>query len=228
MYRESLVSAGSTRLNLMTSEASGPPLLLLHGVIRRWQTFLPLLPALTGRWQVYGLDLPGHGQSERLNPDYLVVDYVRVVAELLQRHFTQPVILYGHSLGAMVAAGVASELGSRVRALVLEDPPLDTMSSRIRESWPHSYFNRLTRYAGSSHPTGELARELANLVVVEPQSGESRRLGELRDAAQLRFLASCLKQLDPAVLRPIIEARWLAGYDWPRVFERISNPMLLL
>jgi pimeloyl-ACP methyl ester carboxylesterase len=228
MYRESLVAAGGVQLNLMYSEQAGPPLLLLHGVIRRWQTFLPLLPHLAGRWQVHGLDLPGHGRSQRLAGDYLVVDYVRVVAELVKSQFRQPLVVYGHSLGAMVAAGMAAELDDRVRALVLEDPPLDTMAGRIRETWLHSYFVGLAKYAGSLQPTALLAGELADLVSVDPQTGQSQRLGDVRDTAQLRFLASCLKQLDPAVLRPVIDARWLAGFDWPQVFRSITCPLLLL
>jgi len=228
MYRESLVSAGRVQLNLMTSDGVGPPLLLLHGVVRCWQTFLPLLPHLDRRWQVQAFDLPGHGKSERLAGGYLVVDYVRVAAELVRTHFPQPIVVYGHSLGAMVAAGVAAELGDRVRALVLEDPPLDTMASRIRETWLHGYFSGLAAHAGSSQPAARLARELSNLVTVDPRSGASQRLGDVRDAAQLRFMARCLKQLDPAVLRPVIEARWLAGFDWPQVFSRLACPMLLL
>jgi pimeloyl-ACP methyl ester carboxylesterase len=228
MYRESLVNTDALRLNMMVSDSEGPPLLLLHGVIRRWQTFLPLLPHLTQQWRVLGLDLPGHGRSERLAGEYLVVDYVRIVAGLVRSHIQEPVVIYGHSLGAMVAAGVAAEAGDRVRAMILEDPPLDTMASRIEETWLHSYFTGLARHARSPQPVGELAAELAHLVLVDPLTRQSQRLGDLRDAAQLRFLASCLKQLDPAVLRPVIEARWLAGFDWPQVFSRIACPMLLM
>jgi pimeloyl-ACP methyl ester carboxylesterase len=228
MYRESLVRAGSIQLNLMVSDAAAPSLLLLHGVIRCWQTFLPLVPHLDGRWQVHGLDLPGHGKSERLAGGYLVVDYVRAVAELVRAHFPQPLVVYGHSLGAMVTAGIAAELGDRVRALILEDPPLDTMASRIRETWLHGYFSGLAAHAGSTLPAARLTRELANLVTVDPRTGHSQRLGDVRDAAQLRFMASCLKQLDPAVLRPVLEARWLAGFDWPQVFSRIACPLLVM
>jgi pimeloyl-ACP methyl ester carboxylesterase len=128
----------------------------------------------------------------------------------------------------MIAAGLAAELGDRVRALVLEDPPLDTMSSQIRDTWLHGYFAAVSLHAGSALPASQLARQLAEITTVDPQTGQSQRLGDVRDAAQLRFLASCLKQLDPAVLRPVVEARWLAGFNWPQVFSRIACPALLL
>ena len=109
--------------------------LFLHGVLRCWQTFAPLYSGLALQRRVCGLDFPGHGRSDRWPGRYQVLDYIAAAAEFVRRHCPQPVVLYGHSLGAMVAAGVAAELGDPVRALVLEDPPLDTMSSRIRETW---------------------------------------------------------------------------------------------
>jgi pimeloyl-ACP methyl ester carboxylesterase len=54
------------------------------------------------------------------------------------------------------------------------------------------------------------------------------RLGDQRDEAQLRFMASCLARLDPKVLDPIVECHWLDGFDWRQVFGRIECPMLLL
>jgi pimeloyl-ACP methyl ester carboxylesterase len=233
VFRETLIRVGPLQLNLMAATLSGPsagpPLLLLHGVIRCWQTFLPLLPALVGRRTVYGLDFPGHGSSERLAGDYLVADYVSATCALVRQHFPEPLVLYGHSLGAMVAAGVAAELGKdRVAAVILEDPPLETMGTRIRETRLHGYFSGLVRWAGSSQPVPQIARELADPVTVDPTSGTAQRLGDVRDAAQLRFMAHCLQRLDPAVLQPIVAGRWLEGFDWRETFSKLSCPALLL
>jgi pimeloyl-ACP methyl ester carboxylesterase len=229
MIRESKVRLGEATLNVMTGPDAGPPLLLLHGVIRCWQTFLPLLPALAQRWTVHGLDFPGHGGSATSTGGYAVADYVRVTSDFIQQQFGEPVVVYGHSLGAMVAAGVASSLGSgRVAAAILEDPPLDTMGRRIRQTRLHSYFAGLTQWAGSQRPVSEVARELAELVTIDPATLEPQRLGDVRDPAQLRFLASCLKRLDPAVLQPIVAERWLEGYDWRQTFRGLACPALLV
>lgn len=228
MLHESLVAISGLRLNCLVSPASGPPLLLLHRVLRRWQTFHPLLPHLSHRWQLFGLDFPGHGASEWLSDGYLVADYVRVAAEFVEQQFADQLLIYGHSLGAMVAAGVASQLGPRVRALVLEDPPLDTMGSRIRQTPLHAYFSAIQPLAGSRQPTDRLARELADLKFTDPNSGVMLRLGDQRDPAQLRFMASCLARLDPRVLEPVVQSRWLEGFDWRRVFRQIACPTLLL
>ena len=41
-------------------------------------------------------------------------------------------------------------------------------------------------------------------------------------------MASCLAQIDPDVLTPIIEARWLTGYDWEATLKAIHCPTLVL
>jgi pimeloyl-ACP methyl ester carboxylesterase len=228
MFREALISIGDLRLNHMAGPASGPPVLLLHGVLRRWQTFHPLLPHLASRWQLHGLDFPGHGASDRLAGDYQVSDYIRVTAEFVSQHFGEPPIVYGHSLGAMVAAAVGSQLGERVKAVVLEDPPLDTMGPRMRETPLLGYFQSLQPWAGSQAPRDQIARELAEITVTDPTTRVTLRLGDLRDAAQLRFMASCLAQLDPRVLEPIVQCRWLDEFDWRQVFRNLACPALLL
>ena len=116
------------------------------------------------------------------------------------------VFVYGHSLGAMVAAAVAMRRPKRVTGVVLEDPPFHTMGERIHESPLGSYFAALRGLAGSAKPVGELARELAE---VSYGPGGSLRCGDTRDATTLRFAASCLRRLDPAVLEPIAAGRWL-------------------
>ncbi|MEZ6044491.1 MAG: alpha/beta fold hydrolase [Planctomycetaceae bacterium] len=90
------------------SRSEQPLLLFLHGVTRCWQTFIPLMNGLYPRYEAIGLDFPGHGKSGRLN-DYYVQDHTQAVANWLQ-HDSQALIgdrsliVYGHSLGGMVAA----------------------------------------------------------------------------------------------------------------------------
>jgi pimeloyl-ACP methyl ester carboxylesterase len=91
-----------------TDNVDAQPILCLHGLARGWQSFLPLIPTLALRWQVYALDQRGHGKSERAN-GYFAIDYVPDVVGFLHHEIRRPTVLYGHSLGAMVAAAVAAE-----------------------------------------------------------------------------------------------------------------------
>ncbi|MGE3316160.1 MAG: alpha/beta fold hydrolase [Planctomycetaceae bacterium] len=228
MLRETEVNVGGVCINVVAGPVSGPPLLMLHGVTRRWQTFAAMLPAILSRWHVHAIDFPGHGRSERTAERYRVVDYVSVVSAFVRERFPEPAVIYGHSLGSMVAAGVAAECPASVRGIVMEDPPFETMGKRIRETALHGYFTQLKRFAGSTQPVGDVARELAQLELRDPKTGASQRLGDVRDAAALRFTAASLARLDPGALEPVVQGDWLQGFDWESILSGVLCPSLLL
>jgi pimeloyl-ACP methyl ester carboxylesterase len=228
VLREQNFDTGEALLNFAVGPASGLPLLLLHGVTRRWHDFLTLMPCLMARWQVFALDFRGHGQSARCPGGYRVVNYLRDAAAFLREQVRAPAIVFGHSLGAMVAAGIAAELPELVRAVVLEDPPFSTLGVKIQQTPFYMQFAGMHKLAHTRGSVDEMARALANLPVHRPGDGEIVRLGQLRDATSLRFTAKCLTLADPDVLSPIVEGHWLDGYDQERVLRRVTCPALLL
>ena len=225
MFSERVISLSCGRRNACVSAGDAPPLLMLHGVTRRWQTFLPLVPALQTRWQLHMLDFRGHGQSEPVPQSYRVVDYLGDARAYLREQLSASAVVYGHSLGAMVALHLAAEEPGRVRALVLEDPPFETMGQRIAQTDWLSLFIGYRRLAGGTESVAEMAAALANVPVGRYLP---RPLGELRDALSLRFTARCLKMLDPDVLEPIVAGQWLEGYDLRDILRRVRCPVLLL
>jgi pimeloyl-ACP methyl ester carboxylesterase len=227
MWLEQTFPGPEGSLQAASGPVSGPPLLFLHGVTRRWQDFLTLLPVLAGRWQIHGLDFRGHGNSGRGAGKYRVVDYVADAVSLLQSRLSEPAVIYGHSLGALVAAAVAAALPGRVRAVVLEDPPAPALIQNIRETPFFHLFAGLHELAGSRLPVSEVARRLAE-VRLPGSDGTSVRLGKIRDATALRFGARCLQDLDPDVLVPLLNGQWLTGYDWAQVLDGVRCPALLL
>ena len=218
---------GDISLNVVETEGEEPTLVMLHGVTRRWQTFLPVINAFTLRHKVMLVDFRGHGESDRAQ-GYAVTDYVDDVCQLIHDHIFGPVALYGHSLGAMTVAGVAAKVGSQVSAIVMEDPPLETMGRRIKSTPLLSYFAGVSEFAGSKLDVGVLARQLGDVRFQDPDTGAELRVGSTRDDAQLRFAASCLKRLDPAVFVPILQSQWLLGYNVNQVFSNLKCPSLML
>jgi pimeloyl-ACP methyl ester carboxylesterase len=209
-----------------TSSGAGSVLLLLHGVTRCGADWEPLLPALAAHWKVIAFDQRGHGTSPRAG-SYLVTDYVADVVRFVQEETADPVVIFGHSLGAMVAAVVAAELPDRVRGIILEDPPFHTMGNRIAGSAWQAQFTGMREAARKGGSLEEITDALADIRL--PASGGAfKRLGELRDRASLAWSAECLSQLDPEVLTPVIEGRWLDGYDFPSLLAGLRCPILLL
>jgi pimeloyl-ACP methyl ester carboxylesterase len=208
-----------------TNNNEAPPLLCLHGVTRGWQSFLPLIPTLALRWQVYATDHRGHGKSSRAER-YLTVDYVTDAVRFLREEIQQPTVIYGHSLGAMVAAAVAAEAPEFVRAIILEDPPFHTMGTRIESYMMYPYFVALEKLASNGMSLSQLVEALG-AIEINTANGKTT-LRDVRDASALRFTARCLQQLDPAVMTPIAQSRWLDGYDVANIVARIQCPTLVM
>jgi pimeloyl-ACP methyl ester carboxylesterase len=127
----------------------------------------------------------------------------------------------------MLALAAAAEAPARVDAVVLEDPPFRTMGDRIAHSPLLSYFRAVQPLAGSPLTVAALSRTLASLLV-EAADGSIVPLSTLRDASSLRFLASCLRRVDPRVLEPIVAGEWLDGYDWRKCAAALPCPALVI
>lgn len=221
------MNAAPPPVNLQrTNSGDGPVLLLLHGVTRCGADWEPLLSALTEDWTVIALDQRGHGDSDRA-AGYLVTDYTADAVRFVREEIAGPLVLFGHSLGAMVAAAVAAELQDQVRAIFLEDPPFHTMGNRIAGTAWQAQFLGMREAARKGGSTEEITDVLAE-IRLPSAGGGFKRLGDLRDRASLAWSAQCLSQLDPEVLTPVIEGRWLDGYAFPEVLSRVRCPALLL
>jgi pimeloyl-ACP methyl ester carboxylesterase len=99
---------GEVHLNYAEGPPNGPPLVLLHGLGRRWQVFLPLIPALSMRWHIFAPDFRGHGKSGRVVRGYQGTQYSEDVTRFLRERVPGNPIVFGHSLGGMVGMWMAS------------------------------------------------------------------------------------------------------------------------
>jgi len=224
---ERLVPLNDLSLNLAVGAANGPSLVLFHGVTRRWDDWLVLCPVLASRWQIHALDQRGHGKSGRVPGAYRVIDFVSDAVQYVAS-LGGPVVLFGHSLGAMVACGVAARRPDLVLGLVLEDPTFEITGKHIANTMFADTFQAYLPLIGSDLPISEVARRLAHALVRVPGKQEKVPLGSIRDLAGLRYTASCLRQLDPTILPLILEQRWLEGYDVETTLGRIDCPTLLI
>jgi pimeloyl-ACP methyl ester carboxylesterase len=195
--------------------------LFLHGLNRRGACWAPLLHAPVWGPSVTP-DHPGHGAGARLSR-YKVLDYLPAV--LAQVDARPGAILFGHSLGAMLALAAAAERPESVRAIVLEDPPFQTMGRRLPGTDLHTYFQALVKAAGHAWPLGEAVKHIGALTF--QAKGETRRVREVRDATQLRLMAAFLRQVDRRAVEEVLDGNWLEGYDEGELAGRVRCPVLL-
>jgi abhydrolase domain-containing protein 6 len=101
---------------------SGPTLVLLHGFTGSKENWLPLMPHLVSRWRVIAPDLPGWGDSQRIDgADYGYAAQAERLAKLLPLLDDEPVALVGHSMGGGIAAVLAARHPGLLKKLVLMD-----------------------------------------------------------------------------------------------------------
>jgi pimeloyl-ACP methyl ester carboxylesterase len=157
------------QLNYAEGPAHGPPLVLLHGLGRRWQVFLPVIPALSMRWHIFAPDLRGHGKSSRVARGYRGPQYAEDIARLLRERVSSPAVLFGHSLGGMLGMWVASHYPELVRALILGDNMI--VAQRLRNPMYTALFSGLRDLARTGGTVEQIADGIGKIVLPVPSGG---------------------------------------------------------
>jgi pimeloyl-ACP methyl ester carboxylesterase len=97
----------------------GEPLLLLHGGLGSIDMFRPLLPKLSARRQVIGVDLQGHGRTSLGTRPISLAAIGADMAVILDRLGYRSVDVLGYSMGGGVAFQLAVQHPEKVRRLAL-------------------------------------------------------------------------------------------------------------
>ncbi|WP_187430340.1 (E)-2-((N-methylformamido)methylene)succinate hydrolase [Roseobacter fucihabitans] len=90
------------------AHGAGAPLVLIHGVGMQSAAWTPQIDHFADRYHVIALDLPGHGGSDPLAADSQLPDYIDWCKAAIEAVGLGAVNLIGHSMGALIAGGVAA------------------------------------------------------------------------------------------------------------------------
>jgi len=150
------------RLSSTVIPGPKPTVVLLHGIAASRSSWQNLLPELEGKYQVVSFDLLGFGTSPKpQSADYSADDHVRSIRySLLRLGITGPIILIGHSMGALLAVHYAARYRQGVQRLVLcsmpllNDSELDT--NLILKNWTESSTNVYLRVYRSLRESQDL------------------------------------------------------------------------
>ncbi len=204
---EQAFDTGSVEIHYAEGPACGPPLVLLHGGSNGWQSFESIMPDLAADWHLYAPDFRGHGRSGRVPGAYRLQDYADDTIAFLQECVPAPAVIYGHSLGGMVALLVAAQCPDHIRAVVVGDAPLTA------DRW-----------------LMHLQHTRNDLVIWRDLAGGTHSVEEIREKLGYQGLAQNLYSNDPEMLSILIDdpESAAAGYDAELVLPSIRCPVLLL
>jgi pimeloyl-ACP methyl ester carboxylesterase len=99
---------------------SGRPLLLLHGFCEFLETWDFNLRHLGEHYQVYAMDLPGHGLSDKPYLDYSISFFTDFVVAFMGTMGIERASIVGHSFGGAISISLATSFPGKVDSLVLE------------------------------------------------------------------------------------------------------------
>jgi pimeloyl-ACP methyl ester carboxylesterase len=228
-FKEHTCDTGPVKINYAEGRDNGPPLVLLHGLGRRWQVFDPLIPALSKNWHIYAPDLRGHGQSTHISGGYRGKSYAQDIVAFLEKYVGAPAVLFGHSLGGMVGLWIAAHHPSLVRALIVGDSMLLSKAFEPGSMYP-MLFAGLRDLASKDCSLAELADGLALIKIRVPGLDEDVPIGDLpgNDREHLLAWASCIRQVDPEAFAMTLDGSSLQDWDGETLLGKVQCPTLLL
>lgn len=225
IIEEHTFDTGIVSINYAEGPPSGSPMVLLHGGSGSWKSFLPVIPDLASKWHVYAPDARGHGKSGHVAGAYRYVDHAQDTIAFLRGQVSAPAVLWGQSTGAMIAIAAAAKAPDTVRAVVLEEPPLDHQRA-VREV--SQFLEPLKDLAGSDLTLEEMKHAVEDIRIKIPGRDEPVRVGELRDPRTIQWTAESLMQTDPGVYTSLLDGSATDGYDLDTFLQQVSCPALLL
>ena len=125
-----------------------PALLFLHGWCGDRSFFAPQFDFFSDTHRVVSVDLPGHGASA-VPKEYSIEAFASETAELARELRLGRSVVFGHSIGAMVALALAHQTPELVGAVALIDPP-----PLSKEVWKGFAAQLISSFEGPDGPSG--------------------------------------------------------------------------
>jgi pimeloyl-ACP methyl ester carboxylesterase len=115
-------------------------IVFIHGIGLSSQAWSEVVEKLPSDVRVITIDLLGFGQSPKPHWAIYSVRLQRrmIIATLLRLRINGPVVLVGHSLGALVSVEIAKTYPLLVRSMVLCSPPFYKQDAAAKRLVPHT------------------------------------------------------------------------------------------
>ncbi|MGF6878664.1 alpha/beta fold hydrolase [Paraburkholderia sp. MM5477-R1] len=114
-----ILHLSSNRVAHYLEQGTGEPLVLIHGVGMQARAWHPQIDDLSAEFRVISVDMPGHGTSTALDVNAGLQQFVNWAIEFIEALDAGPVNLAGHSMGSLIAAGVAVTRPDLVRRVAV-------------------------------------------------------------------------------------------------------------
>jgi pimeloyl-ACP methyl ester carboxylesterase len=117
-----MLKIGKVQLSYLEWHQGTEPLILLHGLADHALVWLSLGEYLAADYHIIAPDLPGHGESSKLETGYCSSEIIADLEALIKHLGWHNFHVLGHSWSGKLAAIWATKNPNRFRSLILVDP----------------------------------------------------------------------------------------------------------
>jgi len=190
------------------------PIILLHSAIDNGLCWSPVAQKLSENFRVIMPDARGHGLTEILDNSLSIDLMAKDIAMLIQNLKLETPQIIGHSMGAQMAALLASKYPELVSRIVLEDPAIRLKNiPKLRKG----LFKFIAKIVVSILLKGSYEKLIKRARKQNPKWSDE----ELQPWAESKIL---FREKNPKILLGILDN----SPDWKDVFSKISCPILLI
>ena len=260
-YRENLkiksllmltYDTGTVKLNYVVGPKNGPSLLLIPAQMGMLESYKKVLIPLSKIFQVYSIDIRGHGKST-WTPGYYSWKIVGEDLKMFIKNvIKEKVIISGNSSGGILALWCAVNIPEYVSGIVLEDAPIfSTEMPRFKEQDKFVY-------NGLKHLVDKIGniedRDLADYFRDMEMPASEKRIKKIPNwfanwlsrkikkfqnkypdkpisvgfPDSLRLLIKSLSMFDPDFSRAFVDGRFYDGINHEEAFKKTKCPIMLI
>ena len=231
LFKERKFKASEVEINYTVGPKNGPPLLLLHGLSANWEVHKLYIPFLINYWQIYAPDFRGHGKSGWCKEPYSINNYAKDIIELIEQEIKEPVAIFGHSLGGMVAMMIASKIPPLVKCVINGDASFDKEHIAKWSKPTADVAEIINKSIQSSKTKFEQFQKFLQAPVKPPISDEMIPTIEhpLAEVGLIAFSSKSCMTRDPRVIAETKDAlKMMEEYNPDEFLPKITCPVLLL
>lgn len=253
-FTEQRFNTGEININYVAGPNHGPALVLVPAQMGNWESYQKVLLPLSQKFQVFSVDIRGHGKSDWTTGDYSWESIGRDMTAFMKQVVKRPAIVSGNSSGGLIALWLAANLPEYVSGVILEDAPVFSAEMPRFKDEDRFVYQGLEHvvetigdpnnrdladyFRGQTLPVNEGRREkrvpnwFVNILSGIIRRYERSHPGQPVDITwfplTLRLLIKCLSMFDPDFSRAFVDGRFYKGLDHAEALKRVKCPMLVL
>lgn len=247
---------GEININYVVGPNNGPALVLIPAQTVTWKNYKEVFKLLTNNFQVFAVDIRGHGKSDWTPNNYSFDTIGKDMTIFIREVVKKPAFVSGNSSGGLIALWLAANTPEYIEGIVLEDPPLFSAEwPRIKDE--HVYgvlqglveiidamrisgdtkklsqaLQKIERPIEGSHKTKKLPKWLthiiASIVMSHKAENNKGRNSYWYLPQKLKLLVEILTTFDSDFSKAWIDGRIYKGLNHEEALGRVKCPSLLL